>query len=198
MTCIAIATEDILSETLCLRLIKELDGKLTPGLLLRKSGFGYLKSNMRKWCELSNTIPVFLLTDLDNTQCPSKLIQSWVGLNKKPENLLIRVAVKEIESWLIADHEAIQHLLGSSGRLPNNPDEIEDPKQYLLNLARKAPREIRNDLLNVTSRGLKQGLGYNNLLTEFVTNRWNPERAAARSKSLANTRVRLLNLSNKL
>lgn len=198
MTGIALATEDYLSEIVCLRLLKELEGKLTPQLLLRKGGSGYLKSNIRKWCELSNTLPVLILTDLDNTKCPLLLIQSWLEKDKKPENLLIRVAVREIESWLIADHEAIQDFLNSKERLSVKPDEIQDPKQYLLNLAKKAPRQIRDDLVQVNKGSIRQGLGYNNLLAKFVTETWDPERAAARSPSLAKARMRLSDLSSKL
>ncbi|PIA67571.1 DUF4276 family protein [Pseudomonas sediminis] len=198
MTGIALATEDYLSEIVCLRLLKELEGKLTPQLLLRKGGSGYLKSNIRKWCELSNTLPVLILTDLDNTKCPLLLIQSWLEKDKKPDNLLIRVAVREIESWLIADHEAIQDFLNSKERLSVKPDEIQDPKQYLLNLAKKAPRQIRDDLVQVNKGSIRQGLGYNNLLAKFVTETWDPERAAARSPSLAKARMRLSDLSSKL
>lgn len=198
MTGIALATEDYLSEIVCLRLLKELEGKLTPQLLLRKGGSGYLKSNIRKWCELSNTLPVLILTDLDNTKCPLLLIQSWLEKDKKPDNLLIRVAVREIESWLIADYEAIQDFLNSKERLSVKPDEIQDPKQYLLNLAKKAPRQIRDDLVQVNKGSIRQGLGYNNLLAKFVTETWDPERAAARSPSLAKARMRLSDLSNKL
>lgn len=194
---IAVATEDILSEVVALRLLAELNGKLIPELLLRRGGSGYLKTNIRKWCQLSHTLPVLVLTDLDNTDHPKTLINSWMGKNNHPENLVIHVAVKEIESWLLADHVAIKKLLGAP-KTPKDPDSLADPKLYLLNMATKAPRRIRDELVRPHQGGAKQGLGYNSLLTSFVNESWNPERAAQQSPSLAKARLRLLHLSNRL
>ena len=65
-----------------------------------------------------------------------------------PMNLVFRVAVREIEAWLLADHIGMKKLLvGGASNLPNDPDLLSDPKQVLLKLARKAPRAIKNDLI---------------------------------------------------
>jgi hypothetical protein len=44
------------------------------------------------------------------------------------------VAVREIEAWLLADHEAVIELFGRkvARRLPPYPDEIDDPKAKTL------------------------------------------------------------------
>lgn len=195
MVGIALATEDALSEAIGRRLLDESQGRLTPELLLRKGGFGYLKTNIRKWCELSQTIPVFILTDLDNIECPFTLINSWLGTNKQPPNLIIRVAVREIESWLLADHQSMKELLGKHCKLPENPDNLDDPKQHLLNLACKAPRKLRDDLVRMEKGNARQGLGYNSVLGAIVQNCWSPERAATRSPSLEKARQKLRLLS---
>ena len=101
MTLVALATEDELSEAVGKRLLIDAGYNLSPSPFLRRNGFGYLRSKMDSWCEMANRKPVVLLTDLDNTVCPAELRENWLGTRKTPKNLIIRVAVREIESWLL-------------------------------------------------------------------------------------------------
>lgn len=189
---IALATEDELSEAIGLRLIAENTACSTgEPMRLRKDGFGYLKSGMKKWLELARQRPVLLLTDLDQKACPVLLREEWLAGASLHSALLFRVAVREIESWVLADHAAIRQLIGSKGRLPEAPDELPDPKQYLLQLARQAPRDVRQDLVRIEGRELRQGLGYNRRLAHWVKAEWNPARAAERSPSLHRARAAL-------
>jgi hypothetical protein len=102
------------------------------------------------------------------------------------------VAVREVEAWLLADHEAMSKLLAVKPAVPpRNPDELPDPKATLLSLAQKAPRDVRNDLTPKKGAAAPQGLGYNAVLCPWVRHVWRPERAARRSDSLARARLRL-------
>jgi hypothetical protein len=106
--------------------------------------------------------------------------------------LLFRVAVREIEAWLIADHEGIITLFGPRvSKVAENPDLLADPKRAILHYAKKAPRDIREDILPQRNAIALTGLGYNRRLQDFVRTGWNPDRAAARSDSLRRTRQRL-------
>ena len=100
-----------------------------------------------------------------------------------PDRLLVRVAVREAESWLLADHEAMRSLLDIHSGFPDAPDTLPDPKQTLLTLARQAPREVRLGLVRQEGTRLRQALRYNSLLSEWVFTEWEPERAAKRSES---------------
>jgi len=131
---VALATEDVLSEAVGKRLLACIEHPLEPTLYFRQNGFGYLRANMDKWCKVAAHQPVVLLTDLDNHVCPQELIADWSGALIRPNNLIFRVAVKEVESWLLADHEAMRHLIGEKGKLPSEPDNLDDPKKYLLDL----------------------------------------------------------------
>lgn len=195
MTSVALATEDELSEAVGIRLLAEIEHPMEASLLLRKGGFGYLRSKMNSWCQLAIQQPVVLLTDLDDKECPAILIDGWFGQKARPENLLIRVAVREIESWLLADHEAMRSLLGRKGKLPDDPDALPDPKQRLLQLAKLAKREVRSDLTSGAGAIASQGIGYNARLGEMVRNEWSPKRAAQRSNSLRRTIGRLEELA---
>lgn len=191
MTWVALGTEDELSEAVGLRLLAEQDDVLQIGQRLRKSGFGYLKSHMPEWRKLARHQTVVLITDLDRLDCPIRLLDDWRGRQALPANLILRIAVREVEAWLLADHEGMESLLGSRGRLPPDPDSLPDPKDFLLQLAKRAPRDVRSDLVISAGTVARQGLGYNARLTDFVRSIWNPERAAQRSTSLARTRRRL-------
>lgn len=192
MTHIAIATEDELSEAIALRLIEELEVPCYVTQKLRKGGFGYLRSRMDSWRQMAEHQVMLVLTDLDRVVCPVALREDWAGLAPLPPGLLLRVAVREVEAWVLADHQAVRELVGAKGTIPPCPDELPDPKQALLKLAKGAPKKLRDDLLRIDSSGaLAQGLGYNARLVDWVRTVWSPARAAERSPSLARARKRL-------
>ena len=141
--------------------------------------------------------PVFLLTDLDTGHCPSELIANWAGNTELSPNLFMRVAVREIEAWLMADRDALSVALGIAvAHLPSDPETLLDPKAHLLNAARYAPRGIRQELLVTRGSVASQGIGYNRLLGNFVIESWSPQRAAERSPSLARCLDRIATLAN--
>lgn len=159
---------------------------------LRRGGFGYLKSKILNFCQMAEHVPLLMLTDLDRLPCAPNLISNWLGQRELPPGLLLRVAVREVESWLLADHAAMGGFLGLSvDVLPNDPDRLNDPKQSLLTLAQRARRSVRDDLVVKKGTVASQGLGYNARLCKLVRQDWSPNLAAARSPSLARARLRL-------
>lgn len=195
---VALATEDELSERVGERLLDEVG--LSVELRLRKNGFGYLKKNVEKFCMLAMRRPVLLLTDLDQTPCPSELLHRWLERRERPENLVFRVVVRQIEAWLLADRIAMTELLGDGAarRLPDRPEAEPDAKRILLDLARRAPRDVREQLVRAKGAIAAQGLGYNSLLGERVMTHWSPERAASNAPSLARARRALRDLADRL
>jgi hypothetical protein len=192
----ALATEDELSEAVGKRPIAEVNPSHEINLTFRRGGFGYLRANIRKFCEVARLQPVLLVTDLDMAECPAALLSEWTVRTGRPESLCLRVAVREVEAWLLADHDGLRELLGRRlGNLPDNPDYLRDPKRYLLGLASRAPREVRMDLLPEPGAIAIQGLGYNRRLVEFVQSTWSPREAAGRSESLQRAMSRLDQLS---
>jgi hypothetical protein len=192
---VTLATEDELSETIVLRILADYPSVLI-GSCLRQGGNGYLRSRIRKFCEIARHSPVLVVTDLDTHGCPAALRADWLHQLPPPPALLLRVAVREIESWLLADHDAILALLGKPvrRRLPDNPDTLPDPKDFLLDLAVRAPKTVRQALRAEPGAIARQGLGYNNHLCALVRASWRPERAAERSPSLQRTIARIREL----
>ena len=155
-----LATEDELSEAIGCRLIE--DSRFAGSSLrkLRRDGAGYLYSGMDKWRQVAARQPVLIITDLDDRHCPLALLEDWRGTRGVlPDNLLLRVAVREIESWVMADHEGMRSLIGNKGKLPPEPDLLPDPKSHLLKLAEYAPRAIRVDLVIKKGAQGKPGIG---------------------------------------
>lgn len=190
MNHIALATEDELSEKVGERLAQ--DAGLSICQYLRRNGAGYLKSRTFNFNQMSSHLPVLLITDLDDTVCAPSLLASWLKAQRRHVNFIFRVAEREIEAWLLADPQAIRQLMGSRIRqIPTNPDEIPDPKQFILNLAARAPRQVRDELIASNAAVASQGIGYNSLLSRMVTESWSPARASEASPSLARARQRL-------
>jgi hypothetical protein len=194
---IALATEDELSEAVGGRLIAELGEGFSTSIPFRGGGNGYLKIRMEKFVNYARHYPLLLITDLDSVDCAGALVTQWLGKVICPRKLLFRVAVREVEAWLLADHEGMKSLFGGEVYgFPEDPDALPDPKHHLLRLAQGARRDVRSAILPARNSGARIGLGYNAVLSAFVRANWSPARAARRSDSLRRTRVRLRGLTS--
>ena len=127
-----------------------------------------------------------LITDLDRWTCPPGLLADWLPAGPSPR-LLFRVAVRETESWLLSDREAFAAFLGISvAKVPERPEDLNDPKVALLQLVRKSKRrDLKQDLMPASRISFPVGLGYNDRLVHFVNEYWDCHRAAQVSQSLA-------------
>jgi len=180
---IAIVTEDRLTEAVCERLAADLG--IEVHMKLRKDGCGYLKSKLDSFMQMSLHYPVLVVTDLDEKTCAPSLLRSWLNGRVLPPEMMLRVAVREVEAWLMADHEAFGDFIGA--RINFDVESLADPKARLLSLARNANRNVREELVAARGAVASQGVGYNIRLGNFVANSWSPERAAANSDSLFRT-----------
>lgn len=191
---INLATEDELSECVARRILAHEPGRFQVGYAYRRGGFGYLKRNVQGWNNAAPSIPFLVLTDLDTSYAyPCLLITDWLSSARQHPNLLFRVAVREVEAWLLADHTAFAAYLGIAARqIPSEPDLLADPKAALVELARcTRRRDLRARLAPKSGSTARQGPDYNGCLCEFVNAAWEPERASGRSSSLRRTLDRL-------
>ena len=92
-----LAVEDDLSEAVLRRLLAHTGRGFAIGTVYGHSGYGYLRSTIHGWNRAARGIPILVLTDLDRYHCPPALIRDWIPLHQDP-NLLLRIAVREIES----------------------------------------------------------------------------------------------------
>lgn len=189
-----LAVEDDLSESVVRRLLLDTGRDYSIGTVFGRGGFGYLQNRARNWnAAAAAGTPILLLTDLDQHPCPPGLIDDW--LDSEPhENLIFRVAVREVESWLLADREGFADFLGiSNAVIPLQCEQIPDPKQSLVSLARKSrTRALRESIVPRAGSTAVQGPDYNACLGGFVRNRWNLNAAVAQSPSLRRAWARLM------
>jgi len=191
---VILAVEDSLGEATARRLLAVFRPDLAPpDTVLGLKGNEYLRGKCTALNTAAAHMPVMLLMDQDvPSRCPPRLINRWLGRGR-PRRLFFRVAVMEVESWVMADREAFAALVGIPAfRVPTDTDSIPDPKQFLVNLARRSrvPR-IRNDLVPARKSTAQVGPAYNALLVDFVNRTWDPDAARTASPSLRRTVVRL-------
>lgn len=191
---ISAAVEDELSEAVVRRLLKDPPEKFHLKNVYRRGGNGYLRANIRGWNKAAVGHPFFVLTDLDSHVCSAALIESWLPVERE-RNLIFRVAVREVESWLLADPDSLSEFLQvSKSRVPSNPDVLRDPKQQLVELARKSrSRLIRSQIVPRPNSTATEGREYNSALALYVRESWRPASAVNQSPSLKRAVSQLLN-----
>ncbi|MEP0859270.1 hypothetical protein [Trichocoleus sp. DQ-U1] len=191
---INLVVEDALSEAVLKEMLKQSQRPFSVGNCLHGRGNGYIKKNISGLNHGAKGMPYLVLTDLDNAECPLSLISSWLPQPRHP-NLIFRVAIKEVEAWLLAHREAFAEFLNISVNLiPGDVDEIPDPKQLLINLARKSKkRNLRDAIVPDSNSTAKIGKDYNGQLIQFVQQNWQVEPAQASSGSLQRAMNALMN-----
>ncbi|MDD3828207.1 MAG: hypothetical protein PHY79_19765 [Anaerolineae bacterium] len=176
--------EGVSDETVARRLVSYVG--LGVGRVYGKAGKGYLLRRLPKYNAAAQFQPWFAVVDLDNApECAPALI--YTTLPRPASGMRFRVAVRAIESWLLADVERMAQFLGIPVRyLPPEPDLEVEPKITLVNLARRSHyRLVREDMVPRERTGRKVGPGYPSRIIEFASERWRPEVARERSPSLA-------------
>ena len=125
---------------------------------------------------------------LISTMMPSALppfCRQW--LPQPALQMCFRVAVRQVEAWLLADAESLAPFLSvRPNRIPAHPEQLEDSKQEMVNLARYSRRQaIKKDMVPREGSGRSVGPAYASRLIEYIQNFWNPIAAGKRAESLA-------------
>ncbi len=183
---INLAVEDPLSEAVLRKILQQSEKPFTIGSCYNGGGNDYLKKTIRGFNNAAKAgIPFLVLTDLDKTTCPLELLENWLPEPRHP-NLIFRIAVREVEAWLLAHREAFAKFFSvSKENIPLNVDELIDLKQFLINLIRKSrKREFVQYIVPPKGSTRQQGPNYNEPLIRFVRNSWEVDIAKENSNSL--------------
>lgn len=182
---IHIAVEDELSEAVLRKILRRSHSRFFASTCRSRGGNTHLQRIIGGLNNAAKGCPCVVLTDLDREECAPILIENWLPGGCKP-NLLMRVAVHEVESWIMADRERFSEFLGISlDKVPCNPDSIADPKELLINLARQSRRrQLREDIVPRRNSTARIGPDYNGTLCDFVRQSWRITKAADCSESL--------------
>jgi len=189
--------EDAPSAAVVRKLVTARNAQLDHRLVFRSGfpaimgGYGAIKSKCKAFLNMARAgSHTLIMTDLDTAECACALIRDWFAIPQGdalelPSQCIFRVAVREVESWILADHAAWADYIGiSAANFSTHPDQLEDPKEHLLNvIRRKGKKKIHREMLPQGAAHI--GPRYNEVLCDFVNNAWVPERAAEKSPSLA-------------
>jgi hypothetical protein len=150
-------------------------------------GYGKIKTKISAYNHSARHRYWFVITDLDQAECAPSLVREWLpeGCNGK---MLFRVAVREIESWLLADKKNFSTFFTvNPASVPAVPDSLNDPKQTIFTIVKQSgERHIQKAILPVDTKA-HIGPGYNEYFIEFIQNYWNIDAARQHSVSLDKT-----------
>ena len=195
LVAVNILAEDSLCEALAKKLLSLNNTKYSIGVSYIGHGYGYIKEKLVGFNKAAKGVPILALSDLVGNCAPDQ-IREWLP-HGQHANLVFRIAEKESEAWILADSEGVGSFLGVSKKLiPDDVDNIIDPKLFLINLTRKSRnRSLRESLIPRVNSTATIGPNYNPTLTYFVENIWNPCKGGLHSPSL-NRAIQALKVYN--
>lgn len=154
---------------------------------LGRSGKAKLLEHVEAYNNAAAGSPWLVLVDLDSDfdACPVDALAKWLPHGAQP-NFCFRIAVREIEAWLLADADALAAFLAVPvAQIPGEPESLEDPKRALVDLARQSrKRAIREGMVPRDGSGTSIGPTYVSDLNDFASNYWRPQIAARSAGSL--------------
>ncbi len=135
--------------------------------------------------------PILVLRDLDNLPCAAEAVAA--RLPQRHGHCFLRIAVRSLDAWLMADRDAIANFAKVRAALvPDFPETLPRPKDVLMSILRQSKnRPMRRAL------GIDDGtVGWQMIgawSAEFIRDHWDPERAAriGRAPSLTKAMHRL-------
>lgn len=180
------AVEGALDQAVLQRIVGETGATIT---FYGGKGKQHLLTNLERYNEAARHAPWIVLIDLDTSlDCAPTAAAMW--LPRPSEGMCIRIAVRQVESWLMGDKERLARFLHvSADRIPSRPDAVSNAKRSLVGAAARSKlRTIKQGVPPRQGSGRVVGPAYTTLLQEFVRDHWRPEIAAQHSESLARAR----------
>lgn len=183
MNPINLAVEGILDEAVAVRLARA--AGFTPRHPVIAKGKSNLDRKLPAFNHAAKGSPWLVIRDLDRDEtCASTLAGK---LLRAPNSwMCFRVAVPQIESWLLADRQRFAEFFRVRPALvPERPDESDHAKRSTLDaLAQSTNKTVRGDMLPRRGSGGREGSLYCSRMIEFAREAWRPEEAAKHSASL--------------
>jgi hypothetical protein len=177
------AVEGLVDEAVVRKLIACAGGQ--AGTVYGKNGKHDLLKRINGYNNAAERAPWVVLVDLDSDfNCAPLLRQHW--LPQPAPRMCFRVAVRQVEAWLMADTEKLAEYLGvPQNAIPRDPEKLSNAKTEMVNLARRSRRkDILADMVPREGSGRVVGPAYTSRLIEYIQTAWRPREAAQRSDSL--------------
>jgi hypothetical protein len=166
LTCVY---EDELTHLAMLKMLEQFPGCFSESVSIPCYGFGKIKRNIKAYNNAARYGYYFIVTDLDTKyECAPLLIEDWLSVQRN-DQLLFRVAVREVESWLLGDRKNFSTFFSISRKLvPSMPDTLEDPKNTVISLARKSKKRSIREAVVPRDDYASIGPGYNFVFQDYI------------------------------
>lgn len=191
------AVEGPVDEAVLRRVVEPLGASL-GGVFGRNGKSGLLKQ-LPNYNQAAHHSPWIVLVDLDqDAGCAPPARAQWLAT--PAPNMCFRIAVREVESWLLADRESLASFLSvTQSRIPIQPETLDNPKETLVNLARRSRRrDIQIDMVPRPGSGRSIGPAYTSRVIEYVLHDWRPEIAINHADSLLRLHNRVTELIGRM
>lgn len=181
------AVEGLVDQVVLQRIL--LDLGIPCGEFYVKNGKRQLLSRLPNYNLSARHLTWVILLDLDDSaECAPAYVRSL--LPNQERGMHLRIAVRAVEAWLLADAERLAAFLGIPvSMIPANPDMETDPKATIINLARRSRRrDVREGMVPPPRSGRREGPAYRAYITEFLASgpqAWRPRVASQHSTSLS-------------
>lgn len=174
------------------------DAGIDVAEVLPMRGKGKLDKRLRDFNAAAVHSPWLVLRDLDRDAACAPAYLAGLQL-QMTQWMVFRLAVREVESWLLADRDGIaKYMSVPLEKVPERPDELDDPKQTLVNLARASKKKsVTRAFVPRTGDSAAVGPMYQAEIIEFGSSHWNLHTACERSPSLQRARKALRDLSTR-
>jgi hypothetical protein len=189
--------EGVLDIAVLVRLL--LGADIRVGEKFNRGGASGLDARILQYNAAARFEPWIVLRDLDQAPCVVRFVHE--RMPEPADWMLFRIAVRSVETWVMADREAFAEAHSISlSKLPTTPESIDWPKRLMLQMLSGSRRsEIRRALVRIRPGAtLEPGPEYNARLVEFVETKWDPVRAEKISPSLKRARSRIAELARRI
>lgn len=161
---------------------------LEPFQPLIANGKSNLDQKLPDLNRIATSIPWLVVRDLDHDDersCIPVLRENLLGNHQCNQFMRLRFAVRAIEAWLMADHDAFTEFFGIRRKVEQQPESLDNPKRYLINICRKSTKKrIKEGIPPPIQSKRTLGPDYVTLIRKFAEDRWDPLKARVNAPSL--------------
>lgn len=165
-------------------------GRADLDLTIRNAGGGSkFWRDAKRYNDAARHQQIIALADLEQHECAPTLI--GIELPNKNPGFHLRIAVRMLEGWLIADRRSIAAFLRVNiSAVPVAPDAEQHPKRKLVEIAGRSTRRAIREAMIPGDSGATVGPDYVATMSEFVREQWQVSAAQCNSPSLASACMR--------
>lgn len=194
---VTLAVEGETDAEVARRLLEEAGFEVGPVYV--RMGKAALDARLAGYNEAARRSCWLVLRDLDHDATCAPALRARLLPAPAAPGLRLHVVVRSLEAWMLADARGVASWLGVPiATVPSSPEQENDPKRRLLELAgRSRRRRIREALLPAPGTTARVGPGYTSTLFGYIRSSWAPEAAEVRAPSLARLRAHLANASSR-